>query len=113
MSDLLPLLPEPEQVCLSGGEIALRSLTNLRVSPPNAVAQRLALEISGTLARITGRPPLQPVGPGVEASSGASLLLMIDPEQRALGDEGYRLSAGPREIRLIAATPAGLSYAGR
>ncbi len=113
MSDLLPLLPEPEHVYLSGGGIALRSLTTLRVVPDEPATRHIGEEIAGELARITGRPLLGPVGPAAGAGSGASLLLTIDPEQRALGEEGYKLSVGAQEIRLVAATAAGLFYAGQ
>jgi hexosaminidase len=115
MNKLPPLLPQPEEMSLSGGEIAVGSLTRLRAIPGDAATRRIALEIAREIARITGGPPLRSTGAEGEAGSetGAALTLVTDRGEGTLGDEGYRLSVGPREIRLIGATPAGLFYGSR
>ena len=115
MNSLPPLLPQPEEMRLSGGEIALASVTSVRAIPRNPETRRIALEISREIARATGGPPLLSAGAEGEAAgdAGAVLTLVVDPGERTLDDEGYRLSVGPKEIRLVGTTPAGLFYASR
>lgn len=111
MNNLLPLLPEPEQIHLSGGSIDLRSLRTVRFTPDSPELRLLAAEISREIARVTKSDPVPPIGPEGTHDAGTILRITLDPDQQTLGHEGYRISVGTREMVLLAATNAGLSHA--
>jgi hexosaminidase len=98
----LPLVPQPAQVVRHDGQFLLGPGT--RIGAPLAL-RAVAERFRDDLRAGTGLPL------GIGATGAISLA--IDPKLRklrSLGDEGYRLTVTPHQVKVRAATPAGVFY---
>ncbi len=107
------LVPRPAKVDWQKGYVPFDSATSIIFS--NEAAQGEAEMLATLLRPATGLPlPVQPMPP-LGGKLGNAIVLTLDPGlENALGKEGYRLEILPTPIiRIAAAAPAGLFYAGQ
>jgi len=102
------LVPRPLAVAPGRGAFALTRTARIVVDSDDPAARRVARLLAGLLRPATGfRLP-------VTAMRGApapdDVLLSLRPGDRALGDEGYRLTVDPALVTLVARSPAGLLH---
>ncbi|MGW5400081.1 beta-N-acetylhexosaminidase [Streptomyces sp. NPDC003952] len=94
------ILPTPVELVPAAGHFTFTGRTTVHAPGGAAPAADLLRTL---LAPATGLPlPAHPEG---------ALSLLLDPAERGLGEEGYRLRVTPEEVRLLAARPAGLLHA--
>jgi len=104
----IPALIEPGRG--DGFTITAKTLIISRSGGPEM--RRISLTLSELCRRSTGAPRVVPA-PGLArdaAGEGGLIELEIDPQQGALGAEGYDLTIDKDGIRLTAAAQAGLFY---
>lgn len=99
----LDLIPRPLSYAETSGTFLLDAGTTLAAPPEAADAAAL---LRALLAPATGFA-LTPSGKDRENV----ITLTVDPAERPLGDEGYRLRVAPATVDLRAATAAGLRHA--
>ncbi|MFJ3922064.1 glycoside hydrolase family 20 zincin-like fold domain-containing protein [Streptomyces sp. NPDC090022] len=100
------IVPAPASVRPGGSPYTLGATTAIRVDAGSAEARQVGEYLAGILRPSTGHPLPVVTGPGTD---GIQLRLVAD--DRALGDEGYRLVSGPGTVRVAANRPAGLFHA--
>ena len=110
MADRAPafpaIVPKPLAVAPGRGAFELTRDTRIVLGRDDAAARPVGRLLAETLRPATGfRLPVATVR-GAPADGDVGLVLR--PADRALGDEGYRLTVEPRRVVLVARTPAGL-----
>jgi hexosaminidase len=96
------LIPAPTKMTVGKGSFELTRRTRIQAPPTLAgLAEPLAAE----LRRATGLPL-----PVVTRAAGSRIVLVLDKQLRALGDEGYRLTVGEGRATVTASGPAGVFY---
>lgn len=104
------LIPRPAKVAWQTGAFELTSQTKILHAGGGAAAE--AEMLAALLRPATGLA--LPVGIDAPGEAPASIRLKLDPAARAtLGDEGYALAVKPEGVNILAASPAGLFYAGQ
>lgn len=99
------IVPRPLAVQPGRGLFELRRTARIVVAGEDDGARRVAALLAGALRPATGfRLPVTIRGKAEEGDVG----LVLRPGDRALGDEGYRLSVETGRVTLAARTPAGL-----
>jgi hexosaminidase len=96
---VLPLVPQPVHVTRREGKFLLGA--GSRIGAPLAL-RAIAETFRDDLRAGTGLP--LPIGP-----TGA-ISLALDPKLKGLGDDGYRLTITPRQVKVRAFAPAGVFY---
>jgi len=100
------IVPKPLAVAPGRGAFELTRDTRIVLGRGDAAARPVGRLLAETLRPATGfRLPVATVR-GAPADGDVGLVLR--PADRALGDEGYRLTVEPRRVVLVARTPAGL-----
>ncbi len=110
MADRAPafpaIVPKPLAVAPGRGAFELTRDTRIVLGRDDAAARPVGRLLAEMLRPATGfRLPVATVR-GAPADGDVGLVLR--PADRALGDEGYRLTVEPRRVVLVARTPAGL-----
>ncbi|HET6600855.1 MAG TPA: beta-N-acetylhexosaminidase [Gaiella sp.] len=110
MADRAPafpkIVPKPLAVAPGRGAFELRREARILLGRDSAAARPVARLLAETLRPATGfRLPVTTVR---GAPANGDVALALRPADRALGDEGYRLTVEPRGVVLAARTPAGL-----
>ena len=110
MADRAPafpaIVPKPLAVAPGRGAFELTRDTRIVLGRGDAAARPVGRLLAEMLRPATGfRLPVATVR-GAPADGDVGLVLR--PADRALGDEGYRLTVEPRRVVLVARTPAGL-----
>lgn len=100
------IVPAPASVSPGGAPYTLTPWTRIRVDQRSREAQQIGTYLAGILRPSTGYALPLTDGP---APGGIRLRLSAD--ERALGDEGYRLQSSPAGLTLTARKPAGLFHA--
>ncbi len=101
------IIPQPVKLEVQSGEFEVTSDTVIAVEHASeSVGRRLAAQ----LRPATGFA--LPVRRWVSDQANR-IVLKIDPSLEALGQEGYRLDAGVRQVVITAPSPAGLFYGGQ
>jgi hexosaminidase len=95
----LPLVPWPERVARREGTFSLTK--GAKIAAPPAL-RRIAERFRDDLRPATGLP--LPVG------AGGNIVLALDPKAKELGEEGYRLTVTPTQVKVRAFAPAGVFY---
>ncbi|MFF3426717.1 beta-N-acetylhexosaminidase [Streptomyces sp. NPDC002602] len=103
------LLPAPVSARAEGAGYAFGAGTVLRTAPGSDPEVRQVGELLAGQLRATAGLPL----PVVVGAEGDGIRLRLDRDAGALGEEGYRLDAGPSGVTLTARTPEGLFHAGQ
>jgi len=98
----LAIIPAPVKITRASGAFLLRPDT--RIVAPGSL-EPLGMQLQDYLRPATGLP-LRVVGRG----GSNTIQLKLDPKIRALGKEGYRLSANSKRIEIRAPQPDGLFY---
>ncbi len=102
------VIPQPLAQAPERGAFVLEPSARIVVRSTSAEAVRIARLLAAHLRPATGyRLPVS-AGRGVDPEGGIALAL--SPGDRALGDEGYRLSVSREGVTLTAARPAGLFW---
>jgi hexosaminidase len=100
------IVPKPLAVAPGRGAFELRREARILLGRDSAAARPVARLLAETLRPATGfRLPVTTVR---GAPANGDVALALRPADRALGDEGYRLTVEPRGVVLAARTPAGL-----
>ncbi|AEW96866.1 beta-N-acetylhexosaminidase [Streptantibioticus cattleyicolor NRRL 8057 = DSM 46488] len=98
------VVPVPASVRPHGAPFTLTPATRIDVAARSRAARPVADYLAGLLRPATGyRLPV------TAARTGGAIVLRLDGD-RALGDEGYRLTSGPGGVEIRAARPAGLFH---
>jgi len=95
----LPLVPLPERVIRKPGVFSLTAAS--RIAAParlRGVAERFRDDV---------RPA---TGFALPIGAGGNIVLALDPKLKNLGEEGYKLTVTPRQVKVRAAAPAGVFY---
>jgi hexosaminidase len=93
------LIPLPEKVTPKTGTFSLTAAA--RISAPQklrAVAERFRDDV---------RPA---TGFSLPIGAGGNIVLTLDPRLKDLGEEGYKLTVTPRQVKVRALAPAGVFY---
>ncbi|MEU1280638.1 beta-N-acetylhexosaminidase [Streptomyces sp. NPDC005805] len=98
------IVPVPASVEPGGAPFALTERTRIRTDGSRA-ARTVAEQLAAVLRPSTGYPL-----PLTERPSPGAVQLRLDPRERALGAEGYRLTSSPRGLTVTARTAAGLHF---
>ncbi|MCX5390852.1 beta-N-acetylhexosaminidase [Streptomyces sp. NBC_00094] len=98
------IVPVPASVTPEGEPYALTRDTRIGVDTSSRASKAVGRYLAGLLRPATGFP--LPVVDEEAADGGVRLRL--DPDDGALGDEGYRLHSAPEGVTLTAREPAGL-----
>ncbi len=96
------ILPTPVELVPAAGRFTLTERTTVRADGEAAAVADLLRTL---LRPATGLP----LAPGAEGT----VALVLAPDDRELGEEGYRLTVDPFQVTLHAARPAGLRHACR
>lgn len=99
------LLPEPLQVATKAGRLALKGDVTISVSGGDPADRFAAEMLREEIAAATGARAR------VIDGEGGTIALARDPSAATLGDEGYRIEAGPAGVKVRGRTAAGLYYA--
>lgn len=99
MSDVRPLIPQPESVAWTTGAFRLTADTAVQADNPQHPAVALLLE---RLRRVTGY--------ALPVASTGQIRWQIDPSAD-LGDEGYQLVADPDAVSVVVSNPGGWFWA--
>jgi hexosaminidase len=95
----LALVPLPERVTRREGHFVLTKATRISAPPRlRAVAERFGAD----LRPATGFP--------LAVGGAGAIVLALDPKLKDLGDEGYKLSVTPKQVKIRAFAPAGAFY---
>lgn len=98
------IVPAPASVAPGGAPYAITAATRIRVDEDSRESRAIGDYLAGVLRPSTGHPL-----PVVDEKRGrGGILLRLAPRDRALGEEGYRLTSGPGGVTLTAQRPAGL-----
>lgn len=102
----ITVIPQPTEVTFTSGSFALTPETHILSSESTAA---IGTYLSECLSRATG---WQFAYGSIESFSPeqSSIVLQLDTQKTALGNEGYELSVQEHEIRIVAATPHGIFY---
>ncbi|WP_392891563.1 beta-N-acetylhexosaminidase [Streptomyces sp. LN699] len=103
------LLPAPVSARAEGAGYAFGAGTVIRTAPGSGAQVRQVGELLAEQLRGAVGLPL----PVVAGADGDGIRLRLDRGAGALGEEGYRLEAGPSGVTLTARTPEGLFHAGQ
>ncbi|HEX6725008.1 MAG TPA: beta-N-acetylhexosaminidase [Gaiella sp.] len=110
MADRAPafpaIVPRPLAVAPERGAFELTRAARIVLRREHDGARPCARRLAETLRPATGFP--LPVTTLRGAPADGDVVLALRPADRALGDEGYRLTVEPRCVVLAARTPAGL-----
>jgi hexosaminidase len=103
----ISIIPEPVSVTPKTGSFKISDKTVIELTSSNADAKRVADYLSKTIATPTGfkLPVINKL-----TNSNAIRLVLLSPEDKTLGKEGYKLSVTPAAVTLHANTAAGLFY---
>jgi hexosaminidase len=95
----LPLVPVPEKIARREGSFSLTAATRIQAPARlRAVAERFRDDVHPP----TGFP--LPIG------NGGAIVLALDSKLKDLGEEGYKLTVTPRQVKVRAFAPAGVFY---
>src|SRR5688572_19867530 len=84
------IVPAPAVMTPKPGAFALTAATRIQASP---TLRDMAERLRDDLRPATGLPL-----PIVPAAAGSRIVLALDPRLARLGDEGYLLTASPKEV---------------
>ncbi|MER6097047.1 beta-N-acetylhexosaminidase [Streptomyces sp. NPDC001728] len=98
------IVPVPASVTPEGEPYTLTHTTRIGVDGTSRESRDVGRYLAGLLRPATGFP--LPVVD--EAGARGGIRLRLDPDDTALGDEGYRLHSAPDGLTLTAHAPAGL-----
>ncbi|WP_405811272.1 MULTISPECIES: beta-N-acetylhexosaminidase [unclassified Streptomyces] len=100
------IVPAPASVHPGGDPYTLTPLTRIRADHHSPEVRRIGSYLARLLRPSTGYrlPVTHDRGPG-------GIRLRLSSDERALGDEGYRLESSPGALTLTARKPAGLFHA--
>lgn len=106
-AEMLGLVPLPKSLEMQAGAFLLAPETEI-------VASHGASAVAETVAEML-RTPTGYRLPVVKkaANPGKSIRFLLDPKLSKFGAEGYRLEVTPQGVRMRAASPVGLFYAGQ
>ena len=102
------LVPAPASLVLAAGApFEIVRTTSIFVDATSAEARSIGEMLAAQIRRPTGFPIA--VSPTGTPSRGA-IILRLEPDRTALGEEGYELSVTGDSVRLLASRPAGLFH---
>ncbi len=101
----MAVIPKPLQVKNGEGFYTLNSESRIGIQPANQELNKIGTILSTVLSKSAGREI------PVQSTTDAAILLTMNPNEKELGEEGYRLAISPTAIHLTAKTPQGLFYA--
>ncbi len=101
------LLPQPGSWEAAEAVFLLAEHSSVLVDASDAEAHPLASQLAKLLRRVSGHDVPIRLGEVRDAEFG-SWILRLRPERTEFGEEGYRIRIEPEQLRLVAATRAGL-----
>ncbi len=104
------IVPQPLQVTTLDGTFPLHAQTRILVDADDAQLEPVGRYLVDTLAQLTGWTlELGTLATDQNIPSDCILLTRREADA-ALGDEGYQLMVGPKDVIICAAQPAGVLY---
>lgn len=105
----LDIIPQPEKVRLLNGNFTLKDNTTIIIQDDDFASASVGNYLAQQIEAISGKKPALKIDPKDRAGNGL-VLLKIDKNLKALGEEGYHLKISKMSITLSALKPAGLFY---
>lgn len=101
------IIPRPAAMEVKSGSFGISPRTKI-------IADAASMPIGNYLAALlepsTGMKLAVEPAKGNSGAGGNTIVLIVDPSQTSLGDEGYKLSVTPQGVTITGAAPAGLFH---
>ena len=105
----LCVIPRPASAEMCEGTFTVDPQTTILVEPGHPELDRIGQWLADFLRYATGYQLTVDSSPGRDASGAAILLRLVDNE-KALGEEGYRLTVAANRVTICGRRPAGVFY---